>query len=250
MILELDVGNTRVKWRLLHPDLAIAARGVDDFDAWLAGSLPAAWDRDITRIRAASVVGSALETQLESAVGLALGAPVEFAVADAYNRGLRNAYAEPALLGVDRWLALLAAFNQFDPRESVLVADIGSALTIDLADEQGQHRGGYIIPGPLMMQRSLLRDTQKVRFESTEALASTAFGENTASCVAGGLVAAQAGSVLVALHAARDLIGGTPHLFITGGWASVLGEALQALGVKKFCVAPDLVLDGLRWSLP
>ena len=71
--------------------------------------------------------------------------------------GVRNAYPEPRLLGVDRWLAAIAAYRL--ARGACCVADIGTAATLDGVAGDGQHLGGFIVPGPELMMRSLWRGT-------------------------------------------------------------------------------------------
>lgn len=66
--------------------------------------------------------------------------------------GVRIAYADPSKFGVDRYLALIAAAEH---REAVVVAGVGTALTIDLLDADGQHHGGRIAASPTTMREAL-----------------------------------------------------------------------------------------------
>lgn len=248
MILELDIGNTRAKWRLIDERKQVSARGSGEVSEWLRCGLPDEWCGGVVRVRAASVVGAEFELKLAHKIRDSLGLEVEFAQARAQDAGLRNAYVDPQSLGVDRWLALLAAYKQ--AAAAVLVVDIGSALTVDLADRNGGHRGGYIIPGPHLMQGALLRETDRVRFAESDSLGGLAFGRDTAACVGGGIAAAEVGAVLVALQLARAEVGDDVRVFVTGGWSLGLGERLQEVGLADFVMAPELVLDGLRWALP
>lgn len=58
---------------------------------------------------------------------------------------LQIAYAQPKQLGVDRFLALLAASEQEAP---CAILSLGSAVTLDVLDADGMHRGGLIAPSP------------------------------------------------------------------------------------------------------
>lgn len=249
MILELDLGNSQAKWRLLDSGLQVRSAGRGSVEEWLQTDLPTIWKTgEIRRIRAASVVGVDIERELADKLDSVLGLPVEYARAAAMIAGVRNGYAEPGKLGVDRWLAALAAHKAV--KAPVLVADIGSALTIDVIDRDGCHRGGYIIPGPRLMQSSLLRDTERVRFPEFTSLGHLSLGQDTAACVAGGIGAAQVGAVLVGLQQAQALVGEAVRVFVTGGWAAELGECLREAGCDDVVLAPELVLDGLRLALP
>ena len=63
---------------------------------------------------------------------------------------MTNAYPQPQSLGVDRWLALIAA-RQLAPGWACVI-DAGTALTIDALDAAGLHLGGLIIPGSRMIE--------------------------------------------------------------------------------------------------
>src|SRR4029077_2103024 len=76
--------------------------------------------------------------------------------------GVRNGYAETWRLGADRWVAMLGAHARY-PGRALWVVDVGTALTVDLLDEHGRHRGGLLVPGPALMVESLLRRTAGIR---------------------------------------------------------------------------------------
>lgn len=69
---------------------------------------------------------------------------------------LLNTKYDPSLLGIDRWLALMAL--KFEGRESAIIIDCGTAVTIDVL-RQDVHIGGWIIPGLQSMKQSLLTST-------------------------------------------------------------------------------------------
>jgi type III pantothenate kinase len=233
--LQIDLGNSRLKWRLLH-DGQVEATGAlpgPGAERALLPRLEAAPDA----VEVASVASEALNRDLESEVMRHWGLRVWFAASEAECRGLRNSYAEPGRLGVDRWLAMLAAWTA--ARRRVCVVDAGSALTIDLVAADGRHEGGYILPGDALMQAALLRDTQRVRFESAVD-ASLQPGTSTAEAVCHGAALAHCGAVRLALaQAAAD--GGPPQLVLTGGGGARLAEWLS----EAACYRRDLVFDGL-----
>ena len=139
-------------------------------------------------------------------------------------------------MGVDRWLAMLAARARH--RGRICVVDVGSALTIDLVAADGAHEGGYIIPGPALMERALLLDTNRVRFDESIDYALSP-GNSTAEAVRHGIAIAQAGAVALALEkAAAD----APALYFCGGAGDMLMELLDRGGTS----VPDLVFEGLE----
>lgn len=81
--------------------------------------------------------------------------PIQQVRVAAYQQHLPTVYAIDQL-GVDRWLAMLACYE--NKQQAYLVVDCGTAITLDLV-EKGQHMGGYILPGLHLMQQSLLSQT-------------------------------------------------------------------------------------------
>ena len=68
--------------------------------------------------------------------------------------GLRCAYQQVGNLGIDRWLALISGYTLY-PNMAAIVVDAGTATTIDVLNNDGQHLGGWILPGLDLMTSSL-----------------------------------------------------------------------------------------------
>jgi len=163
-VLLLDIGNSRLKWALLRAGGyrrgdRFAARGALERAQLSGGGVALRRLIDsigpLAGITACNVAGGAVERQLRS-IARAAGLPrPRFVRSASAAGGVRNAYAEPWRLGADRWASLVGARAEHPHRALCLVA-VGTAMTIDLIDERGRHRGGCIIPGPKLMVDSLL----------------------------------------------------------------------------------------------
>lgn len=247
MILELDLGNTYCKWRILDVD-EICSRGLGDRSQWLEGEFPAEWPEGISRVRIGSVVGAQIEQELDAALRKRLNCPVYWVRSGRQCAGVKNIYPNPEKLGVDRWLAMIAAYQE--EQAALMICDIGSALTIDVVDVSGLHRGGYIVPGPRLMREALLSSTDRVRFETSGLGSDIDPGTDTASCVGNGIAAALCGAAFAAYHRAQVLLGGSLALYVTGGHRDSLIRNLEIMGLSHLRPRPELVLDGLRWAAP
>ncbi len=233
--LQLDVGNSAAKWRLVHAG-AIVSRGEyrEDDPASrepLQVAAEAAGD-----IWVSSVASDAAEAALNAVLAERATVAPWYARTAAVTGPLTNSYADPARMGVDRWLAMLGAWRRSPG--PLCVVDAGSALTIDLVDAGGVHAGGYIIPGPTLMERALLLDTDRVRFDEEEAFELSP-GRSTAAAVRHGIALAQAGAVRLVLE---RLGSERPALVFSGGAGEVLMRLVDAGGQY----APDLVFEGLE----
>jgi type III pantothenate kinase len=230
--LELDVGNSRVKWRLVSDRVEREGATTLINAQWPEASLDTIWISSV----AASSVNEALNVELEQRYGCT----PEFAIVSQQCAGVRCGYDDVTRLGVDRWLVLLAAF-QCERGVPAIVVDAGSAVTIDLLASGGQHAGGFITPGYRMLQSSLLGQTANIRFEQ-EAKAQPFGGLDTASCVASGaeFVFAGLASSILTLRAEFNL---QARILLTGGDADKLFAYLKS--EQKVECLPNLVLDGL-----
>ena len=241
MILDLDAGNTRLKWRLSGADGKVLSRGAVSLEDFLAAGPPA---EGIRNVRAACVRGAEIEARLLQWSQERCGVVAGIARVRPDEAGVRVAYADVGKLGVDRWLCLLAAFNP--QQNAVCVIQCGSAITVDLVDDAGQHRGGLIAPGLGLMQKSLLEGTDRVRFapDALEVL-DLAPGTDTAGCVRAGISTAAVGLVERAVREYRAICP-RARLVITGGDAPRILPLLAEPPLER----PELVLDGLGFALP
>src|SRR3546814_20682796 len=92
------------------------------------------------------VMGLTHEHALSEAVRSQLVQIPNFARSSAGWHGLRNAYREPERLGVDRWLAMIAAWPTH--RGAACVANAVTALPFHVIDAPSHHPGGILPTGP------------------------------------------------------------------------------------------------------
>lgn len=242
MRLLLDLGNTRLKW-VLQADDRWTDPGALAWTDDMAATLLAAW-RTVPAphsIVAASVTDPAREAAVARCVRDRFGLDIHWLLTPAAACGVTNAYSEPERLGVDRFLAMVAA--RADGLGACVLVGVGTALTLDALAADGHHLGGLIAPGPQLMQQSLRDATARVRPQRAGAMVDAA--DNTADAVHSGCW--QAAAALVERFAARmtPRLGGDPVLSLSGGDARQLA-ALLALPAR--CTG-DSVLRGLAvWA--
>lgn len=229
--LLVDVGNSRCKWWWLNGDAVRASAHCVSSPDGLAESLQSA---AVTASLAAlaSVEDPGADPAYQAAITRATGAEVRFCRTAKHCLGLSNSYTEPQSMGVDRWLAMLAAWRP-KPR-AVCVVDAGTALTIDLVASSGQHEGGYILPGPRLMQESLTARAQRIAVAPLDDPTLDP-GRSTRDCVG-------EGAWLAAIGALREVTRRYPdhQLVVTGGD----GQQLLRHGLNGEW-RPDLVREGL-----
>lgn len=243
MRLLLDLGNTRIKWLLLddqdQPVTDGAAAWSEQLDddlgrPWLALPLP-------TRIWAASVVDGEREARLEHLTRECFRLKPDWLRTPAAACGITNGYSQPGRLGIDRFLAMIAA--RADYPGPTVIASIGTALALDAIDVDGRHLGGLIAPGPRLMQQSVLGATVQVRLQQQGHLVPVA--TNTEDGLMSG--AWQACIALIErFHGQIERqLGTSVQLRLAGGDAAPLPAWLSLPSVLRV----DSVLQGLAiWS--
>ncbi len=149
----------------------------------------------------------------------------------------------PDMVGIDRLLDALAANALRTPGRAAVVVDVGSAVTVDLLDEDGAFRGGAIFPGLGMSAKALHQFTDLLPLIEPEEFveAPPPFGADTAAAMRAGLY----WSIVGAVRELAGRIGAESkqpgQVFITGGSAAALAQSLGPNAVY----APHLTLAGI-----
>ncbi len=232
MILDIDAGNSFVKWRVVDDSEVIAA-GSEATEQVSKQGLDLTRIEGLNQARISSVANRALAERLREQVQQQFNVEMQIARVSSIVSGVSCGYTEPETLGIDRWLAVVAAYQRY--LGPVLVVDAGSAITIDLIGPQGVHLGGYISPGLRLMREALWQGTAKVQVDRVESLNMLVPGTCTQDAV-------NRGCLLAVVATIEKLASQYPaSIVITGGDATVVAEALSLTSDH----VPDLVLDGL-----
>ena len=249
-VLLVDIGNTRIKWSVLRADKlgrqkALEHAGVTarDLKRHLFARTPG-----LTRVIAASVAGTRLNRMLSTTCRRETGLTCEFVASARNAAGLTTRYKEPWRLGVDRFMAVIAAYHMARARGACVI-DLGTAMTIDLVDPLGVHLGGAIIPGPQLMVDSVLGNTAGIAQRASGTLSNKRlFAQDTRAAIHQETLYAAAASIDRAVAEAQRALQRAPLVLLTGGAAVQIEPLLQC----SYVSVPDLVLRGvaLRSGLP
>jgi type III pantothenate kinase len=223
--LLLDIGNTREKAALIKSGKVTA--------------LPQLAPDNLARLSIKAVYFASVASQEKvAAIKQQLGLdhlPWRQVYSEAKACGVSNSYQQPQVLGVDRWLAMLGTQLLF-PSQNTLIVDAGTAVTIDWLAQDGQHGGGWIIPGLKMQQQAVVKNTAKV-FNSEMFNGRLEPGADTVTGLQNGCLAAVLGAIRLAWQQTpRD------KLVLTGGDSKFLKSYLSDLPIV---VEPLLIFHGL-----
>ena len=154
--------------------------------------------------------------------------------------GLQIDYDDPNHVGVDRLAAATAAHEMAAAGQAAIIADAGTALTVDAVDAKGVFRGGAIAPGLHLGLNALSAGTSllpQIELDPTAPL----LGKNTAAGLRSGALHGSAALVegLCARMAAE--LDEPTAVFLTGGDSPLLHPHIPGVDTCD----PALVLRGL-----
>ncbi len=244
MLLLIDAGNTRIKWAAIAAD-------TPTLGAWAASGALAHADAAglaqtwralaITQVFIANVAGAAVQERLTQMLSRAADAlPLTWFRSTANAAGLSNAYRDPGQLGCDRFAAAIGAHALY-PDQALIIANCGTATTIDAVSADGVFVGGWILPGLTLMAQSLSRNTAQLPQIKQNKAIKTTFADNTDDAILLGCNTAQSASIqhAVALHTKQQ---GSTTCILSGGAAAAIAPTLAI----PHQIVDNLVLIGLQ----
>ena len=240
MILYADIGNSRVK--LIQDNNGFGNESAflynqDSFKELLAAKLttfPLPED-----ILVSNVAGSEIAHIFTENCKAIWSKIPEYLMVSRESCGVNTTYKNIEQLGVDRWMAIIAAWQKY--RCNLCVFDCGSAVTADVVSANGIHYGGYILPGQNMMVRTLAQNTGKISYSDPGKISGIP-GQSTEECITNGTILAVSSFIESTFNTFKQDNNDPSRCVITGGGAeSILGQ----LSVN-YDLEPLLVFEGMK----
>lgn len=237
MKLLLDIGNTRLKWACTSDDFVSQINYLYHQQVDLEASLLTAWHKlaKPTMLAISCVSNAALVDKITKlAQQLWPDVPIYQARSVRHCLGVTNGYEQAEKLGIDRWLALIAARQM--SRQPTWVIDCGTAITLDFISAAGVHLGGLISPGLALMRQALASGTAQLGLSSEKFPLGLA--DHTQAAIYSGSLYAAIGLIEKTIRTENQ---NNSKILLTGGDAELIAAEL-VLNVE---VQTDLVLRGL-----
>lgn len=232
----IDIGNTRLKWLIEHDDQFGPLMAVDYRQQDFLTALHQAWQAiDIPKTIAIASVSNKQILKSIQQLSLSLWSQAQLLIpqSTAAAFGVKIAYAQPEKLGIDRWLALIAAHHHY--AGNLCIVDCGTAITVDGLQANGSHVGGLICPGLRLMKQALAGNTADLDF-SNQPFA-VQLETKTEAAIANGVFMAAIGMI----EQVMQKLDSNYQLVITGGDAEILAQGLS----RPTIVDHGLVMKGL-----
>lgn len=241
-LLYIDAGNSAIKWALSSADTLSEMVSLSYPEKISSEIFIDVWKQVDKPIRVvASSVGSEIIWQaITEACNELWNIDVQRVSSIKQGYGLINAYDKPSDLGSDRWCAMIGAYHEV--KSAFMLVDAGSAITIDVVNELGQHMGGYITPGLTMMKQSLGVNTAQITVAATDKSLGTSLlpASSTAECVTAGIYLS-AVKLIEGIFEKESKNTKDLKCILAGGDANLIADLLSL----KYVIIPDVVLRGL-----
>lgn len=245
-VLAINIGNSTtiaglVRDQVVDSVISVETRALDTFAPQLAELWGQVEDPGRARIVIGSVVANRVEPLCQIVMGVTgldalvirrdLPLPMELDVEN------------PDTVGVDRVCGAAAAYHRL--HHACVVADIGTAMTVNVVNDAGVFLGGAILPGPYTAAQSLAEHTAalpKIELRRPE----RHIGRNTEEAILSGVIYGTVGALRELTERYATEMGHWPQLVVTGGGANLISELCEFVDN----VVPHLTLMGiaLAWQ--
>ena len=244
-LIAVDIGNTNITLGLFtHDDLKRTERTPAGDTEKLAQNITLLREMCGPQPLGARTVPVVASSVNPTALGI-----VERTVADLLDQNIllagrdvpldiKLAVENPKAIGTDRLLNAAAAYDMING--PLVVADFGTAITIDCVSAQGIFLGGAILPGLNASAAALARDTAALPQVAME-IPPTNYGTNTESAIQAGIYYGAIGALRELVERFANQLGQWPHVILTGGNAELIAKECNFAD----SVVPNLCLTGL-----
>jgi type III pantothenate kinase len=259
----VDVGNTRIKWGRVVQEMVRdwASLPHDDTNAWQKQ-----FEEWKVGPKSNWVIAGVQPQTGVALVSWLREKDQHVTLLDSWRQlPLKLAVDQPERVGMDRLVNGVAANVYRKSRRPAIVISAGTAITVDLLNEEGDFSGGAIFPGCTLMGHALHTFTAKlplVQLPSHSDQLPFAPGKNTTKAMQLGIFWSIVGGIVsLVVEMGQNLQWKTfPHVFLTGGDAGLLEPELSkqlANPKSPHCCLPHgesihlwptMTLEGIRLS--
>lgn len=241
MILAIDIGNTSIHVGLFDRGRLKRQLILPTTLARTPGRLKRSFLR-LGQIRQKEAIICSVVPRATAGVVKALramGCPRVRVVGRHLKTPLKNRYKYPRQVGQDRLVGAYAAWKTY--KRDCIVADFGTAITIDIVTKAGEYLGGVIAPGLAISLEALASRTAllpKVKLKEPPEL----MGRDTANSIRSGILYGCAALCDGLVTQLKRRYAPKAVVVATGGASRLITKHARTIDHLK----PHLVLEGLR----
>lgn len=247
-IVAIDIGNTNITVGLFVKDVEKFIKSVSGGDSEKLSELLVEMWEQIPFVKNAeadkrdgTIVVSSVKPEWTDTVREICKSKLDEkikVVGEDVNLPIEMGVENPSRVGTDRVVAAAAAFAVVE--DAVVIADFGTAVTIDLVDEEGVFCGGVIAPGFDISAEALSKQTAKLPRVKVHT-PKDAVGGNTEEAINAGLFYSAVGLLRTVVEKYAEEIGRWPQTIVTGGNSGIIKNECDFVDSW----VPNLVVRGV-----
>jgi type III pantothenate kinase len=231
----VDIGNTHCKWGRVEGDVVVekAVLPLKDLDNSWTEQI-GAWNLP----KPSRFILAGVNPQASHELECWLKAQNHFVdtIRSHQEMPIRVSVDFPEKVGLDRLLNALAV-----ERKPAIIIDAGSAVTVDMVNQNGEFVGGAIFPGLRLMAESLQQFTAQLPKVEVTFPAPDLPARSTINAIDAGIVRAVAGGIMECVNEMQHSLESPAAVYLTGGHGPGLRRYLTFDAVE----APLLTLQGI-----
>lgn len=246
MILTFDVGNTRTNIGLYDDNSLVKKFWILSKD--LENGLEEVLFENINQVKITGAVIGSVVKGLDDKISTILRKLYDIeavVISSESNLPIRLGVDYPEKLGVDRLINGAYAYKKFN--QSAIIIDCGSAITLDVVNNEGEFLGGIIALGLKNQLRAISSSTSalpELNLKSIE----TSIGKNTQDAILSGVINGTAsmldGMIEKCSNELFDGLSNEPKIILTGGDAGFIKDYLKT---KIDVIDENFTLNGLKY---
>ena len=244
-VLACDVGNSAIHIAPITGEEVGPQRVMRTGElAGLGGALTDLWSPlpEPKQLVACSVNPTALKA-LEAAASESLSQDV-LVIGRDLPLPIQTDLPRPESTGVDRLCAAVAAYDRLGT--ACVVADFGTAITIDCVNDEGVFLGGAILPGLALAAKALASNTAQLPAVDLDGPTGV-FGKDTDEAIRLGILQGARGALREFVERYATEIGRWPTVILTGGDAELICSDVNDTGIVQ-AVVEDLTVRGVAMA--
>ncbi|MBN2790276.1 MAG: type III pantothenate kinase [Candidatus Delongbacteria bacterium] len=137
---------------------------------------------------------------------------------------IRSRYQDIKELGIDRLCNVAYAVEKY--RDSVIVIDIGTALTFEIIGPEGYFEGGMILPGIDLSSKALSSNTSLLPEIEKKGI-DYIIGKNTIECISSGIINGLASTCDNLIYKIEKDLKTKMKVILTGGDSKLISDKLE-----------------------
>ncbi len=245
MLLGIDIGNTNVEFGFIDNKInsfKISTNQSKSIDEWVLDLLLIHNFSSINKQKIDDIVISSVVPQISEKIKhacinfynkkpLTIGEDLDYPV--------KINYKNPQEVGVDRIVNSVAALKLVNP--PIIVVDLGTAITFDVINENGEYEGGAIFPGIDSSVSALFSKTAKLpKVNIVETV--SVIGKSTQESIQSGIFYGYISLIEGVIKKIKEELKEEPNIVLTGGHSEIITKGLSI----KHKIEKELIMLGIK----